>query len=105
MFTSVALIGKSPTQNQVSMVKFLLELQSPEEVAAALTSVQEVASACLRIDDLTGNVQKCVQIIKKAGKRLQGLEGLLRDYRQYSAIVYSSTLQVECFEDFQALPL
>jgi len=89
----------------LSMVKFLLELQSPEEVAAALTSVQEVTSACLRIDGLTGNVQKCVQIIKKAGKRLQGLEALLRDYRQYSALVYSSSLQVESFEAFQILPV
>ena len=85
------------------MVKFLLELQSPEEVAAALLSAQEVTATCLRIDTLTGNVQKCVQVIKKAGKRIQGLETLLREYKQYSALVYSSSLQVETFEAFQAL--
>lgn len=85
------------------MVKFLLELQCPEEVAAALMSVQEVTAACLRIDTLTGNVQKCVQVIKKAGKRIQGLETLLREYQQYSALVYSSSTQIETFEAFQAL--
>lgn len=85
------------------MVKFLLELQSPEEVAAALISVQEVTATCLSIDTLTGNVQKCVQVIKKAGKRIQGLETLLREYQQYSALVYSSSIQIETFEAFQVL--
>ena len=81
----------------------MLELQSAEEVAAALTTVQEVTDICRSIDALTGNVQKCVQVIKKASNRMTGLDGLLTTYRQYSALVYSSTIEVTSLDTFHSL--
>lgn len=81
----------------------MLELQSAEEIAASLTTLQEVLTICDRIDSLTGNAQKCVHVLKKSAQRIEGLQGMLTEYRQYSAIVYTSSVSVESFAAFQAM--
>ena len=86
------------------MVKLLVELQSPEEVAARLASVQEAEAMCRRIDELTGNAQKCVQVLKRAKCRVAGLDSLLVEYQQYSALVYTSSVDLPSFSSLQSLP-